>query len=202
MDTDNPAFDLDALDRYLASDLAPDDCRGLSGLDGFLTGVAIGPVRIPESEWLPAIWGGAEPEFASEAVGRTVLGTITGRYNATVSGFATDPGTFEPIFRDGPDGNPIITDWAAGFLAAVALRRLAWEPMFSHRRARLLLAPLLILGDDEAFRKERPVAATEKRFYAAKPGVIATCVGGIHDFWIDWRHRQQPAPRRGRRPRR
>jgi len=35
-------------------------------------------------------------------------------------------------------------DWAAGVLDAVELRRAAWEPLFSHRRAKLLLEPLLI----------------------------------------------------------
>ena len=36
-------IDLDALDDYLMSDHAPDDSMGLSDLDGFLTGVIVGP---------------------------------------------------------------------------------------------------------------------------------------------------------------
>jgi len=49
---------------------------GLSDLDGFLTGIVVGPELILPSEWLPVIWGGAEPEFETEAEMRTVLGTI------------------------------------------------------------------------------------------------------------------------------
>ena len=202
MDDDIPPIDLEALDRYLDSDLAPNDGMGLSDLDGFLTGIVIGPEPIPSHEWLDAIWGGEEPDFASEEERRTILDTIMGRYNAIVTGFSTDPAAFEPIFLHGPEGNPIVTDWAAGFLDAIALRRKAWEPMFKHRRAHILLMPLLILGDDEDYRDEHPVAATEKQFYAAAPKVIPTCILGIHDFWIDWRGRQQPAPRRRLRPRR
>jgi hypothetical protein len=69
-------IDLDALDDYLMSDLAPDESMGLSDLDGFLTGIVVGPELILPSEWLPVIWGGEEPEFQTEAEMRTVLGTI------------------------------------------------------------------------------------------------------------------------------
>src|SRR6476619_3287525 len=69
-------IDLDALDDYLMSDHAPDDSMGLSDLDGFLTGIVVGPELIPASEWLPVIWGGEEPLFHSEDEMRTVLGTI------------------------------------------------------------------------------------------------------------------------------
>ena len=56
-------IDLDALDDYLMSDHAPDNGMGLSDLDGFLTGIVVGPELILPSEWLPVIWGGDEPEF-------------------------------------------------------------------------------------------------------------------------------------------
>jgi uncharacterized protein YecA (UPF0149 family) len=49
-------IDLDALDDYLMSDRAPDSSMGLSDLDGFLTGLVVGPGLIPPSEWLPVIW--------------------------------------------------------------------------------------------------------------------------------------------------
>jgi hypothetical protein len=42
----NGPIDLDALDDYLMSDLAPDESMGLSDLDGFLTGIVIGPEYI------------------------------------------------------------------------------------------------------------------------------------------------------------
>ena len=35
----------------------------LSDLDGFLTGIAIGPEVVMPSEWLPQVWGGDEPVF-------------------------------------------------------------------------------------------------------------------------------------------
>ena len=125
----NGPIDLDALDGYLMSDHAPDDSMGLSDLDGFLTGVVVGPELILPSEWLPVIWGGEEPEFETEDEMRTVLGTIMGRYNEIAACFNSDPDDFEPIFWEGPEGEVIASDWAGGFLDAVALRPNAWEPL-------------------------------------------------------------------------
>jgi uncharacterized protein len=62
---------------------------GLSDLDGFLTGVVVGPELIPPSEWLPLIWGGDEPEFETED--EIVLGTIMDRYNEIAACFNSDP---------------------------------------------------------------------------------------------------------------
>ena len=105
-------IDLDALDDYLMSDHAPDDSMGLSDLDGFLTGIVVGPELILPSEWLPVIWGGEEPVFETEDEMRTVLGTIMGRYNEIVACLDTDPDDFDPILLEGPEGKVIASDWA------------------------------------------------------------------------------------------
>ena len=39
----------------------------LSDLDGFLSGIAVGPELVLPSEWLPLVWGGEAPEFADES---------------------------------------------------------------------------------------------------------------------------------------
>jgi len=199
MEDDLPAMDLEALDRYLCSDRAPDHCMALSGLDGFLTAVVIAPDRIPPSEWLPVIWGDEEPEFESEAELRTILATIMGRYSQIATCFESDPDDFDPIFREGPRGEVDASDWAAGFLDAVAMRREAWEPMIRHRRARILLAPLLFLGDQSDVRE---ADVDWEKVAREAPHTIPTCVIGIHDFWQHYRQRQRPQPRRGGRHRR
>jgi hypothetical protein len=59
--------DLDLLDAYLLSDQSPPEYMLLSDLDGFLTGIAIGPELVMPSEWLPHVWGGEEPMFDDPA---------------------------------------------------------------------------------------------------------------------------------------
>jgi uncharacterized protein len=193
---------LDALADYLDSDLSPDDCMGLSDLDGFLTAIIASPVLIMPSEWLPVIWGHHEPEFGSTTRADTIISLIMRRYNEIATGFNADPEKFEPIFWKKPSGEVIVTDWAAGFLEAVEMRRAAWEPLFSHRKAKLLIEPLLILGDDGEHDHERDPSDRWKEFYASRSDIIPNCVIGIYNFWKDHRDRNKPQPRRDRRPRR
>ena len=186
-------IDLDALDDYLMSDLAPDESMGLSDLDGFLTGIVVGPELILPSEWLPVIWGGEEPEFQTEAEMRTGLGTIMGRYNQIVACFTSDSDDFEPIFLEGPEGEVIASDWAGGFLDAVALRPQAWKPLMEDDRAGILMAPLFLLNGDTEIAEG---ATDENELLADASDMIPTCVAGIHEFWRGY---QKPSYDRGQR---
>src|SRR3954452_6489267 len=103
---------LDLLDAYLLSDQSPPECMLLSDLDGFLTGVAIGPELAMPSEWLPHVWGGEEPVFDDPAQASAILGTIIGRYNAILR--EVGEGAFGPIFWKTVDGTVIAADWAEG----------------------------------------------------------------------------------------
>ena len=194
-------MDLGPLVQYLKSDQAPADCMGLSDLDGFLTGVVVGPVFIPISEWLPAVWRGAEPGFGSAEQESIVTWLITRLHHEIAMCFQLDPEHFSPIFLEAPDGAMIVTDWAAGFLDAIALRPALWSPMRDDPRASLMLEPLRVLGRDESLGPDRGKQALKRRFYEERPGVIATCVNGIHAYWGMRRAQQHPQPRR-RLPRR
>jgi hypothetical protein len=94
------------------------------------------------------IWGGVEPEFESEAEMRMVLRTIMGRYNEIAARLHANSAEFDPIFLEGPEGEVIASDWAGGFLDAVALRPRAWEPLIRRHRGRIMMMPLLVLNGD------------------------------------------------------
>jgi uncharacterized protein len=191
--------DLDALDDYLMSDHAPDDSMGLSDLDGFLTGIVVGPELIRPSEWLPVIWGGKAPAFESDAEMRIVLGTIMGRYNEIAAAFNDDPIEFDPVYWEGPEGDIIASDWVGGFLDAVSLRPRAWEPMMNDQRARVMMLPLLLLNGDAAIQVGPNEKADEDAFLAEAPDVIPACIIGIHKFWQKRRESAAPGTERSRR---
>lgn len=139
--------DLEALDDFLMSDRAPPESMMLSDLDGFLTGIAVGPELILPSEWLPLIWGGEAPEFADEAEAKAILGAIMGRYNEILRRIEDD--ALDPVFWTDRDGTLIAADWAEGFLQAIMLRVDAWKRLFKSRRESQLLFPILALCGDE-----------------------------------------------------
>jgi len=60
-------IDVEQVALYLDSDLSPDDCMGLSDLDGFLIGTVVGQELIMPTEWRPMVWGDKDPEFESTA---------------------------------------------------------------------------------------------------------------------------------------
>ena len=197
--------DLDALDAFLMSDRAPEQSMGLSDLDGFLAGIAAGPELILPSEWLPVVWGGEEPAFASTEEASTVFGTITGRYNEIVRALDAAPDDFDPAFWEGPDdGRVIVADWAAGFLDAVMLRSKAWEPLVRHSEASALILPLLVLGAEDPARLPFGVRPPPKEqveaLHAIGAEIIPDCVVGIHGFWRERRARAAGSGNGGGRP--
>jgi uncharacterized protein len=194
----NCPIDLDALDDYLISDHAPDSSMGLSDLDGFLTGVVVGPELIMPGEWLPVIWGGTEPEFETEDQMQIILGTIMGRYNEIAACFNSDPGEFDPIFWEGPEGEVIASDWAGGFLDAVALRTQAWRPLIEDDRAGILIMPILLLSGDAQLDTGTDSAVDKEAFLAEVPDIIPACVAGIHEFWKNNEAHRKPLSRRDR----
>ena len=140
-------IDIEALDEFLMSDQSPPDCMMLPDLDGFLTGIAIGPELIPPSEWLPIVWGGEEPAFNDQAQAQSILGAIMSRYNEILAQIAD--GGIEPIFMETPSGDVIAADWAEGFMQALRLRPEAWEKLLTSEHDFALLVPIAALCCDE-----------------------------------------------------
>jgi uncharacterized protein len=182
---------LEELNEFLLSDRTPDDCMQISDLDGLLTGVVVGPETIMPSEWMAAIWQGGEPQFKDPEQAEHILGIIMARYNEIIHQLDDEPGAFEPIFYQAPDGDMLVTDWAEGFMYAYRLRVDSWNPMFEDKDSRTLLAPImahLYDNDGKPFIEGSPEELQEIRDECAE--VLPLAVKGIHDFW---KARRQPS---------
>jgi uncharacterized protein len=174
--------DLDLLDAYLLSDQSPPECMLLSDLDGFLTGIAIGPEVVMPSEWLPHVWDGEEPVFDDHVQASAILGTIMGRYNMILR--EVEAGAFGPLFWETQDGTVIAADWAEGFMRAVALRADAWEPLLRSKRQGRLLFPILALCSDEQGDSALGLEPEEEdRVMAEAAEFIPVCVTEIAAYW-------------------
>src|SRR3954465_12128460 len=169
---------LDLLDTYLLSDQSPPESMPLSVLDGFLTGIAIGPELGMPSEWLPCVWGGGAPVCDDRAQASAILGAIMGRYNAILR--EIEAGTFEPLVWEAPDGRVIAADWAEGFMHAVVLRPDAWEPLMRSKRHGVLLFPILgLCGDENGESVLELDPDAEDRAMAEAAEIIPACVSQI-----------------------
>lgn len=182
-----PEDALDALDAYLLSDESPEEAMLLPDLDGFLTGIAVGPEPIMPSEWMPRIWGGEEPVFANGDEAKLILGTITGRYNQIVEQLETGPDSFDPIFDQSIEGHLIVTDWAAGFVDAAMLRPKRWEALIRDDGMAAVFWPLLLLGaeddDNPPFGAPPVPAESMDELYENAGAIITECVFRIRAFW-------------------
>lgn len=186
------------LQEFLRTERAPAAAMSLSELDGFLTGVAIGPDLVMPSEWLPEIWGEQEPVFDDTGEMRAVLAVIMNRYNEIPFSLRRDPPEFVPILAKSPAGEPVASAWAKGFFHAVKLHRPAWTPLLRHREGRILLTPLLIaLPEAEPNRLDSCVPPPE--MVAKALGFIPRVVAAIDDFWRE--RRETSSTRRSTRQR-
>ena len=174
--------DLDLLETYLFSDQSPPQSMLLSDLDGFLTGIAIGPELVMPSEWLAHVWGGEDPVFDDQAQASAILGAIMGRYNAILR--EIEAGVFEPLLWESADGTVIAADWAEGFMQAVALRPDAWAPLMRSKRHGVLLIPILALCGDENGEPLLELDPDEADCAMAEAAeFLPACVHGIAAYW-------------------
>lgn len=197
---DEPA-DLSALEAFLTSDQVADDCMTLSELDGFLAGVIAGPELVMPSEWLPYIWGDDEPAFSDLDQANAILGMIMRRYNEMIDQLSATPPAYHPVLTTTEDRKEDGSDWAVGFVAAIALRHEGWEKLASDSEAGMLLAPIMLiasttrkanlpLDDDEMLPPE------EMAKLLARPGeLLGMCTAGIRLYFTESGGRVARRPR-------
>jgi len=171
---------IEELDDYLSSDKAPPECMLLSDLDGFLTGLAVGPEVIPPSEWLPVVWGGETPRFDDEGRAQAVLGAIMGRYNEIVR--QIDEEMPQPILWRAGD-SVIASDWAYGFAQTIALRPRQWMKIVKSD-AGMLLVPIMMLCEAEALFDDLDLDIDEEDEAVDDAiDVLPATILAIADYW-------------------
>jgi uncharacterized protein len=181
-----PQSPIDVIDKFLLSDRAPDNSMGLSDLDGFLTGIVIGPELIMPSEWLGVIWGDDSPKFRDAKEAQSILTAVMSLYNEIVRGFQNDPPILEPIFWETDDGKVIAADWAEGFHDAIKLRPAAWQALFidDDDKGSELLRPILILCSDGSGGSLLKIDPSDEHELMVKAtDEIVSSVIAIYEFW-------------------
>ena len=203
--------ELDQLGRLLLDRIDDDaDMKGkdegvldVSELDGFLTAIVSGPVTVPPSRWVPAMWGDFEPVWENPQDFETLFSLLMRHMNGIVEMLMAQPADFEPMFAERDVKGKtytIVDEWCQGYMRGVALTVDQWST--DSPEMTILLAPIRAFTSETAWRAhDLSATETENIQNAITPNVRA-----IHAYWLARRAHQAPsvalaqrvAPRVGR----
>ena len=189
-----PDDELDELDQFLMSDLVSDATLLIDGLDGYLTAIAIGPITLMPSQWLPGIWGPETddaPEFESKEQAQRVMSLVVRHFNGIITSLENDPDSIAPIFNENkfPGDRHVYLDaeaWALGFMQGVDLCRSAWKPLFDDKQGQAWLQPLHLLCSKDLSEEERSlVLRPDQREQLSEQ--IPASIASIYRYWLPFR---------------
>ncbi|HEV8692173.1 MAG TPA: UPF0149 family protein [Ideonella sp.] len=151
-------IELQAFDELLA-ELPANGAMNIEGVDGYLTGLLLGPHDIldqwPTGDWLPLVWGGDGPQgepFASNRQRKRATLFVLRHLQAVACQLRDHPRQWEPLFSVvEANGEEWVDaqDWCTGFLQAIDLAPEAWREWQVDTELGPALATIALLGDDE-----------------------------------------------------
>ena len=121
---------LDELEAWFDKAKPRPPCAGVSMMDGFLTGLVIGPVFIHPKRWMWHVVGDHEKRAFIGTKAQAVIDTVVDHYNQISTCLAEDRFSYKPIFMRSLDGETSAEDWANGFYGAMRLGADHWKPLF------------------------------------------------------------------------
>ncbi len=151
--------ELQQLDELLAA--LPDEALNIEALDGYLSALLLSPVplaSLPGDAWLPTVWGGGDPFPSGKQ--RKKLQLLVLRHLRALDA-ELGAARWQPLFSVVDDGDQEwvdAEDWCTGFMLAVDLAGDAWAERFEAGDSAAWLAPIALLGGDEAQQDPRALA--------------------------------------------
>ena len=174
--------EIDLLDAFLLSDYVHESAMTLSELDGFLTGVLIGPELILPSEWMSIVWGEESPDFESVEQAETVSALIIARYNQINHGLRQRPRVLEPLVMEDRNGDLLGEIWATGFVTAIEIRAKAWMPIFDTDYA-AAVSLVMALADPDRLSEVTEDDEAKSVLLNSITSELPTTISAIQTFW-------------------
>jgi uncharacterized protein len=165
--------------------------RGLTveSVDGFFAALACSPVATEPSEWLPVVWGGEPPEWATIDEAQEAIGLLMRMWDQVADEIQSSD--FAPLMTTGLDGagNEITLPhaWCMGFMEGMQLHEKYWLNESNEELQKLLL-PIGIVARDAAVLLG--VAPEEQE--QLPPAELEQCVEllpelvlELRDYWLE-----------------
>jgi uncharacterized protein len=197
--------EIERLDQFLLDRIDDDaDTQGkdegvldISELDGLFTALVSGPMMIPPSRWLPAVWGDFEPAWENTRDLEVVISLMMRHMNSIAATLMDWPEDFAPMFLEHEvEGKiyAIADDWCEGYIRGVALAADAWsvggQPMT------ILLTPIRAFTSETDWRAHDLSTDAEIDYIL---DAITPNVRAIHAWWLARRDHHAPASAPARR---
>ena len=157
----------------------------ISGLDGFFTAIVSGPNMIPPSQWLPALWGEAEPEFENEKDFEKVISLLMRHMNSISQDLMQYPDDFEPMFNERVvDGQTftIVDEWCFGYMRGVSLDLESW--LVEDEEYAGIMTPIISFGTLEGLESLETIGEEEADRWRELVGPAARW---LHAYWLERR---------------
>lgn len=138
-----PMLDDAAFEAFLHKRRPHPPVFSMSGLDGYLTALIIGPRFIDPRYWIGLIAGKQAmmaPKGTTEAL---AVQTLAANYNRISAGLAETPRTWRPRLARRKDGTFDTFAWSTAFLLAISYIPRLWRPVLQgHPRTGDIIAPI------------------------------------------------------------
>ncbi len=192
VDVSKPLSDteIDDLAEFLTSDETPEECMDISTLDGFLTGLVIGPDTILPSRWLPVVWGETEQDemvWESKEKTERIIGLVMRLYNSVAQAFQVSPPDFSPLLpvhEAGGEEVTIIDEWCCGFMRSIGLAPESWQPLLDHEEQGAAIFPISLHGTEEGWKLLEEDPKISKVPHEEWVAMLPTAVRELYEFWL------------------
>ena len=181
--------------EFLESDVAPESTMSIFTLDGFFAALAIHPVAVMPSTWLPMVWdmsgSGHQPNFSSATQAEKGMGLLFMYMNSVLSQLTGESADYAPLFEifeiDSPDEmTRAATEWSIGFMFGAMIDEEVWERTFADEEGRKMMLPFMFMSGIND--KEIDIDDTRKKEIREELiDELYACVLDLQEFWEPWR---------------
>jgi uncharacterized protein len=120
----------------------------MSGLDGYLSALIIGPKFIDPRQWIPLFTGDEALSAPMETTEHKAVQTIVAEYNRISASLSETPGDHRPRFNKIDDQTYDTMDWRISFLMGTDFSQKQWRPVIrGHAITGDIIAPIRKLSE-------------------------------------------------------
>ncbi|AYG59925.1 UPF0149 family protein [Rhizobium jaguaris] len=158
--TPRPKLDDDAFEAFIRKRRPPSPIWSMSGLDGYLTALIIGPKFIDPRKWIPELTGPDALNLPMETIEHRAVQTIVAEYNRISASLSETPKDHRPKFTRIDDQTFDPFDWDLCFLLGTGYAPRLWQPVLrGHAVTGDIIAPIRKLGETKRKATRQDAAA-------------------------------------------